>query len=334
MSETKVLVVDDSRMMRTLITSALEEIRHIKVVGEADGADEAREMIAQLHPDVLTLDVEMPGMSGIAFLEEIMTTRPLPVIMFSTRTSDGAGDTAEAKRLGAIGCFPKPVGPPDMMKKVIDEVAACIKTARETELTKLDTPKADAPVSSIDWNGRPLLIGSDGDAIEALKSFLLRMPPNCPPTLVALQNMDRSSVDALVADLSGKAKPTLAIASDGTALEQGTVHFSPGTDAHVVLDAWPGGRARLMERDPVGGARPSASLLFASAAKAAGQEAVGVVFTGSGEDGERAANVLGEARSHAFRATGDGAFELKRGSAVQAVSPSQLSSEVMRVCGK
>ena len=84
MSETRVLVVDDSRMMRTLITSALEEIRNIVVVGEADGADEARVKIAELRPDVLTLDVEMPGMSGIAFLEELMTTKPMPVIMFST----------------------------------------------------------------------------------------------------------------------------------------------------------------------------------------------------------------------------------------------------------
>jgi two-component system chemotaxis response regulator CheB len=333
MSETRVLVVDDSRMMRTLITSALEEIRNITVVGEADGADEAREKIAQLHPDVLTLDVEMPGMSGIAFLEEIMTTRPLPVIMFSTRTTEGTGDTAEAKRLGAIGCFPKPVGPPDMMKKVIEDVAKCIKTAREAELTKAAAAKDDGPVPPIDWNGRPLLIGCDSSGLDALKGFLTRLPDNCPPTLVALQNMDMGAIYALLGELSGKVKPALEIASDGTTLAQGKIYFSPGADKHVVLDSWPGGHCRLMERDPVGGVRPSASLLFASAAKAAGEEAVGVVFGTGDEDGERAASVLGEARSHAFNATDDG-YRLKRGEAVQAVSASQLAIEVMRACGK
>lgn len=333
MSETRVLVVDDSRMMRTLITSALEEIRNITVVGEADGADEAREKIAQLHPDVITLDVEMPGMSGIAFLEEVMTTKPMPVIMFSTRTSDGAGDTAEAKRLGAIGCFPKPVGPPDMMKKVIEQVAACIKTAREAELTKANAPKDDAPVSSIDWNGRPLLIGCDASGLDALKAFIARLPDNCPPTLVALQNVDMGAIYALLGELSGKVKPALVVASDGVALEQGTVYVSPGADKHVVIDTWPGGHCRALERDPVGGARPSASLLFASAAKAAGEDAVGVVFGAAGEDGERAASVLAEARSHAFRATADG-YELKRGQAAQPVSATQLAVEVMRACGK
>lgn len=137
-----------------------------------------------------------------------------------------------------------------------------------------------------------------------------------------------------IGELAGKANASLAVASDGTALEQGKVLFSPGADQHVVLDTWPGGNCRLMPRDPVGGARPSASLLFASAAKAAGEEAVGVVFSGAGEDADRAASVLGDARSHAFRASGDGTYELKRGQAAQSVSGTQLAVEVMRACGK
>lgn len=336
MSETRVLVVDDSRMMRTLITSALEEIRNIVVVGEADGADEARAKIAELRPDVLTLDVEMPGMSGIAFLEELMTTKPMPVIMFSTRTSDGAGDTEEAKRLGAIGCFPKPVGPPDMMKKVIEEVAACIKTARESELTKIDAsaPQQGAAISAIDWNGRPLLVGSENGGLDELIAFLASLPANCPPTLVALQNLDHATVEAVLKDLDGKIAPSIAIASDGTAMEQGKILLSPGPDQHVVIDTWPNGRCRLMPRDPVGGARPSASLLFASAAKAVGAEAVGVVFSAPGEDADRAASVLGEARSHVFRANGSGGYELKRGQAVQPVPDGQLAAEAMKACAK
>ena len=336
MSETRVLVVDDSRMMRTLITSALEEIRSIVVVGEADGAEEARTKIAELRPDVLTLDVEMPGMSGIAFLEELMTTKPMPVIMFSTRTSDGAGDTEEAKRLGAIGCFPKPVGPPDMMKKVIEEVAACIKTARDSEVTKLDTvaPPQGAAIASMDWNGRPLILGSESGGLGELKAFLASLPANCPPTLVALQILDHAAVDSLLNEIEGTIAPSVAIASDGTVMEQGKILLSPGPDQHVVIDAWPGGRCRLMPRDPVGGARPSASRRFAAGAKAGGAQAVGVVFSAPGEDADRAASVLGEARSHVFRANGAGGYELKRGQAVQPVPDGQLAAEVVKACAK
>ena len=105
---TKVLVVDDSLTMRALLSGALERIPNVVVVGSADGADEARQMVEALRPDVMTLDVEMPGMSGLEYLAELMDKRPMPVIMFSTRTEAGAEASIEALRLGAIDCFPKP----------------------------------------------------------------------------------------------------------------------------------------------------------------------------------------------------------------------------------
>ncbi|KAK0350635.1 hypothetical protein LTR94_028229, partial [Friedmanniomyces endolithicus] len=108
MAGTRVLVVDDSLTMRALISGALERIPGVEVVGMADGAAEARSLVESAHPDVMTLDVEMPGMSGLDYLAEIMETKPMPVIMFSTRTQEGAAESIEALRLGAIDCFPKP----------------------------------------------------------------------------------------------------------------------------------------------------------------------------------------------------------------------------------
>ena len=108
MTAKKVLIVDDSMTMRALFTNALERSKDLVVVGAANGADEARDMIAELRPDVLTLDVEMPGMTGIEFLEELMTSRPVPVVMLSTLTQKGADVSLRAIELGAVHCFPKP----------------------------------------------------------------------------------------------------------------------------------------------------------------------------------------------------------------------------------
>ena len=134
MADTKVLVVDDSLTMRALISGALERIPSVKVVGLADGAAEARDMVRDLRPDVMTLDIEMPGMSGLEYLAEIMGSQPMPVIMFSTRTTAGAEDSVEALRLGAVDCFPKPkVASPKELDAIIAKLGKRIKAAKKAE---------------------------------------------------------------------------------------------------------------------------------------------------------------------------------------------------------
>ena len=145
MADVKVLVVDDSLTMRVLISGALERIKGVQVVGAADGAAEARKMVDQYRPEVMTLDVEMPGMSGLEYLAEIMEERPMPVIMFSTRTAAGAAESVEALRLGAIDCFPKPkVAVQAELDAIIGKLGKRIKSARNADLKRAMAGKAAA----------------------------------------------------------------------------------------------------------------------------------------------------------------------------------------------
>ncbi|QWC55980.1 response regulator [Erythrobacter sp. 3-20A1M] len=336
MSDTKVLVVDDSRMMRTMISLALEELPNISVVGEADSADDAREQAASLRPDVITLDVEMPGMSGIEYLEEIMSTRPMPVIMFSTRTSKGAADTVEALRLGAVGCFPKPVGSRDVMQETIAEVGECIKRALSVRLSKL-SKQDDGPAPArppLEWNGRPLAVGADSTSISELFSLFSGFGDDCPPTAVVLQNVDQDVLEGVVAKLDGQLGAKVVIAEDGMAMESGTIYFAPRTEHHLVVGGWPEGRLQLLARDPVAGQRPAISLLFASTAKAAGDGAVGLVVTSLGEDAARGAGVLSDARSHVIAVDENGEYNLSRGHASQPVARESLASELLKLISK
>ena len=191
MAATRVLVVDDSLTMRALLSGALERIPNVEVVGLADGAAEAREMRAAFHPDVMTLDVEMPGMSGIDYLAEIMDTKPMPVIMFSTRTTDGAAETIEALRLGAIDCFPKPkVAAPAELDAIISKLAKRLKSARKADLKPAKAATAPPAIAPIDWNGRMLVIGGDSSSTSAMFDLFGQFSENCAPTLV-VQHLGR-----------------------------------------------------------------------------------------------------------------------------------------------
>ena len=195
---TKVLVVDDSLTMRALISGALERIPDVQVIGLADGAAEARELTAQLNPDVITLDVEMPGMSGIEYLAELMEKRPLPVIMFSTRTEAGAADSVEALRLGAIDCFPKPrVASPAELDQIIAKLGKRIKSAKGIDVRAAKAAgAAPAQIPPLDWNGRLLSIGADASNTKALFELFSAFPKNCPPTLV-VQHLGAGLVESM-----------------------------------------------------------------------------------------------------------------------------------------
>lgn len=334
MAGTKVLVVDDSLTMRALISGALERIPGVEVVGMADGAAEARELVASARPDVMTLDVEMPGMSGLEYLAEVMETKPMPVIMFSTRTQDGAAETIEALRLGAIDCFPKPrVAAPAELDAIIAKLAKRLKAAKKAELKGPKAAKAAPRHPPIDWNGRLLLVGGDASNTKTLFDMFAAFPANCPPTVV-VQHLGAGLVESMMAKLAEQVAPKVAIVTDGMKLEQGTIYLAPAGDAHVVVDQWPAGTLRLLPREPVAGERPSISLLFASAAKAAAANAVGVLMLDANEDGAGGLKALSAAGGYAFTPAEGGGFTLQRGMVSQPVATDALTAGVMKLCSK
>lgn len=289
MAATKVLVVDDSITMRALFTNALERSKDIVVVGSANGADEAREMIAELRPNVLTLDVEMPGMNGLDFLAELMETTPLPVVMLSTLTQKGADVSLRAIELGAVDCFPKPPrATPDEFEKISSKLCKAVLTAAKTNLAARKQAAATAPVMAptgdYAWREEIVAVAGGVGGIEAASEMLAALPANCPPTIVSLA-IDEGLGVPFASRLARTAAAKVKLAEDGAALEQGVILVAVDPRFHVVVDRWPGGRLRLVERDPVNGVRPSADLLFGSVAKTAGARAVGVVLSGDGNDG-------------------------------------------------
>lgn len=288
MAATKVLVVDDSITMRALFSNALERSKDIVVVGAADGADEARAMIAELRPDVVTLDVEMPGMNGIDFLAELMETRPIRVVMLSTLTQKGADVSLRAIELGAVDCFPKPQrATPDEFEKISTKLCKTILTAAKTNLAARTQPGATAPAAApgdYEWQGEIIVVAGGMGAIEAAADMLSALPANCPPTVVSLA-IDEGLGFPFASRLSKSAAAKVKLAADGELLEQGVIYVAVDPRFHAVVDRWPGGCLRLIDRDPVNGVRPSADLLFGSAAKTGGAKAIGVVLSGDGNDG-------------------------------------------------
>ncbi|HKX22059.1 MAG TPA: chemotaxis-specific protein-glutamate methyltransferase CheB [Rhizorhapis sp.] len=302
---TRVLVVDDSITMRALFTDVLERTEGIAVVGAAANADEARDMIAELKPDVLTLDVEMPGKSGLEFLEELMASKPMPVVMLSTLTQKGAQTSFKALELGAVDCFPKPQqATPAEFDKIVDKLGKLVIAAASGKV-KAKAAKEAAPAATAiserayQWNGKLVAMSASTGGVEAISELLASFPANCPPTIV-LQQMEAGFAEPFTAKLNDKIKPNVVVATDGMKLEQGTVYVVADPERHAVIDRWPDASIRLLGNDPVQGFRPSADLLFATIAKTAGANGIGMILTGMGRDGANGLKALRGAGGKTF----------------------------------
>lgn len=295
MHEARVLVVDDSAAMRALFSDILDEAKNVRVVGVAASASAARDQIAELKPNVITLDVEMPGMSGIEFLAEIMETNPLPVVMLSSLTQAGTETSLKAYELGAVECFPKPMrATPEQFAKTVGKLGKIVLAAANSNVhnrkARTEHKHADAPFV---WNGRIAAFSASMGGIDALTTILGQFPPNCPPTLVCLQ-AEPMVVDTFIKRLDTDLKCHVRAAKDGAALTPGTIHIAADPDSHVVVEPGQPAKLRLLQRDPVDGARPSANLLFGSIARGA-VPAVGTVLTGMGSDGARGLRLMRDA---------------------------------------
>jgi two-component system, chemotaxis family, protein-glutamate methylesterase/glutaminase len=289
----KVLVIDDSALIRSLLTEIINQESDMQVVGAAPDPIIAREMIKQLNPDVLTLDVEMPKMDGLDFLEKLMRLRPMPVVMVSTLTERGSEITMRALELGATDFVTKPktaitAGMHEYSELITDK----IRVAAKAKIATLqNTAKGTRTNTSIGMVKNPLIsseklliIGASTGGTEAIKSFLLQMPSDCPGILIT-QHMPAGFTKSFANRLDTLCKISVKEAIDGERVLPGHAYIAPG-DKHLLL-AKSGANyvTRLSDDAPVNRHKPSVDVLFDSAANLAGKNAVGVILTGMGKDG-------------------------------------------------
>jgi two-component system chemotaxis response regulator CheB len=302
MANVRVLVVDDSAAMRALFCDILDNAKGVAVCGTAKNADEARDQLEKLKPDVLTLDVEMPGKSGMEFLEEVMETRPMPVIMLSSITQAGTGTARRALELGAVHCFPKPLHTSrEEFDATVRQLGDIVLKAAAGELKAGGEDAAasgsgGAPKYRSDGRIVALACGTAG--IESARQVLAAYDAACPPTIV-LFDAEPATVENAVRAMRHSLPCQLGDAVDGVSLEPGKVWLAHDPTRHVIVEAGEPPRLRLVERDPVNGCRPSADLLFGSLARS-GLPALGGLLTGSGNDGVRGLAILAETKGKIF----------------------------------
>ncbi len=291
---TRVLIVDDSASMRAILKKILQSDPRIDVVGAAADAEIARRMLKDLNPDVLLLDVEMPGVDGITFLEKIMRLRPMPVVMCSSLTAKGTDTTIEAMRLGAVECIGKPAGGPEALLREARTLRETVKAAARSTMRAINH---DRPRHALSAGGCDpelvIAIGASTGGVEALFSLLSALPPDIPPTLV-VQHMPGMFTKGFAARLDRTCPMRVTEARDGEKLQAGTVYIAPGSDAHMELSGGRHGHLRLRPTAPVSGHRPSVDILFKSCAPL-GRKAIGVIMTGMGKDGAQGLHALRKA---------------------------------------
>lgn len=291
--KTKVLVIDDSALIRSLLTEMINQQKDLEVVGAAPDPLIAREMIKQLNPDVLTLDVEMPKMDGLDFLEKLMRLRPMPVLMVSTLTERGSEITLRALELGATDFVTKPkTAITEGMREYSNIIADKIRTAAKAKIACLQrSAKPAAQSETLGMLKNPLIssekliiIGASTGGTEAIKSFLLQMPSDCPGILIT-QHMPAGFTKSFANRLDSLCKISVKEAVDGERVLPGHAYIAPG-DKHLLL-ARSGANyiTKLSDADPVNRHKPSVDVLFDSAASNAGKNAIGVILTGMGKDG-------------------------------------------------
>ncbi len=312
MIKTRVVVVDDSALVRSLLAAIINGQSDMECVGTAADPLIAREMIRALNPDVITLDVEMPRMDGLDFLGKLMRLRPTPVVMVSTLTERGADVTLRALELGAIDFVAKPkVGVADGLRLLADDITDKVRAASMAQMRRAaapgvakagDTPAA--PVSAtVNAIGRLstekiVFIGASTGGTEATREVLMNLPPDCPAVLIT-QHMPAGFTKSYAARLDGLCRIRVAEARDGERILPGHAYIAPGGTAHLSVERSGANYiVRLVEGEPVNRHRPSVEVLFKSAARVAGPNAVGIMLTGMGADGAAAMKEMRDAGAH------------------------------------
>lgn len=303
-----VMVIDDSALVRNLLSSIINSQEDMEVIGVAPDPLIAREMIRRLNPDVLTLDIEMPKMDGLEFLEKLMRLRPMPVIMISTLTEKSAEATMEALALGAVDFVSKPkVDVANELQQYREEIARKIRMAASAQVKKTIHPSRDAnqvTPSALGMNRlysteRLIIVGSSTGGTEALKDFLINLPPDTPGILIA-QHMPESFTKSFANRLDNLCKISVKEAQGGERVLPGHAFVAPGHSHLLLKRSGANYVTELSQSEPVNRHRPSVDVLFRSAATYAGKNAIGIMLTGMGKDGAAGMLEMREAGAYNF----------------------------------
>jgi len=292
MTKVKVLIVDDSATIRHLLSEILSRDPGIEVVGQAPEPHVAREMIKALNPDVLTLDVEMPGMNGLEFLDRIMRLRPMPVVMVSTLTARGTEVTLDALAMGAVDYFAKPVrDAARFLNDAADELIRKVKAAASAQVRPRAAPRSAPVQDTAPFAHRVIAIGASTGGGGALLGGLAHFPPHCPPTGTT-PHMPARLPPSLPARLDQLCAPPVAAAAGAAGPGPGPGCVAPRAGGHLVNTRASQWRCRLIAGGATSGHRPSVDRLFHAVAACAGPRAVGAILTGMGRDGANGLSAL------------------------------------------
>ena len=296
----KVLIVDDSALIREVLSRTLGKDGDIVVVGTAEDPIDARAKIRQLNPDVVTLDIEMPNMNGLAFLDKLMRLHPLPVVMVSTLTTKGASETLLALELGAVDFVAKPsadlAGGIDAFGINLREKvrAAAHSDVRGQSQKPVPPPRI---VTAAAPRGALIALGASTGGVEAIRVVLGNMPADCPPIVIA-QHMPPGFTSRFAARLDELSDVKVLEAEDRMVLEPGHAYVAKG-DYHLRVEKSSGQlKCRLTQDELTSGHRPSVDVLFNSVAQTVGAMAVGAILTGMGRDGARGLKAMRDAGSY------------------------------------
>jgi two-component system chemotaxis response regulator CheB len=297
-SKIKVLIVDDSRMIRDVLTDILKEHDDIQVVGAAADAFQARDMIKELEPDVLTLDIEMPKMNGLEFLDKLMRAKPMPVVMISAATERGSEVTFRALELGAVDFVTKPKLNESTPEDYGDQIAEKIRAAKSARLkpprraSLEDTVTFPAPVlkrpvpKGVKTSERLIAVGASTGGTEAIREFLVGMTAESPG-IVIVQHMPENFTRMFAERLNGLCQVEVKEAEHNDPILPGHAYIAPG-GKHLWVKREDGQLlCKLSTEPPMNLHRPSVDFLFLSCAKFVGADAVGVIMTGMGKDGAK-----------------------------------------------
>ena len=313
MKKIKVVVVDDSALVRSLLAEIINKQLDMVCVGAANDPLIAREMIRDLNPDVITLDIEMPKMDGLDFLGRLMRLRPMPVVMISTLTERGAEVTMRALELGAIDFVAKPrIGLTDGLKELSTNIVEKIRIAAAAQIKRAPSvplvSKSDgsiaggalinAPIGRISTE-KLVCIGASTGGTEAIKEILTRLPADAPGVVIT-QHMPPGFTTSFAARLNSLCQITVQEAVHGARILPGHAYIAPG-GKHFRIDRSGANYVCVVEDgELVNRHRPSVEVLFKSAAKIAGKNAYGIMLTGMGGDGAKAMKEMKDAGSYNY----------------------------------
>jgi two-component system, chemotaxis family, protein-glutamate methylesterase/glutaminase len=303
--KTRVVVVDDSALVRKLLGEIVNAQPDMECIGAAPDPLAAREMIRSLNPDVITLDVEMPKMDGLDFLEKLMRLRPMPVVMVSTLTERGSETTLRALELGAVDFVSKPKidiahGLQEYAQEITDKIRAA-SNARIRKVVAAAVAAGALPAVSnrIVSTEKLLIVGASTGGTEAIRAFVAQLPPDSPGILIA-QHMPEGFTRSFAERLDKLSRITVREATHNERVLPGHAYIAPGHSHLLLKRSGSNYVTELSQSPPVNRHRPSVDVLFRSAAQAAGANAIGVILTGMGRDGAAGMREMREAGSYTF----------------------------------